>query len=535
MDRLNKEHAVADHILLLRRASRGKVILLIIGAVMTWGLWTTLQAGSQKVPAVDDKYATKLKELKAKWQIPADSPLTYQTEFWDIIQYLTEISLYEKQVPWLYQPGKLRQFFDEFNDQQQQYEHDRAAAYAIELKVPYLESPVPVNALDFADIWPFVLISLLAAAAIFGMRERVNAVVLSYLSANPDERNSTEGISIRSDFRVGTLSNFEEHGHPRFFYRSPLVLGPERLLVCALAVGTLYAVLEMESSYNPVLYHDMGSVLFDFLGAVWIFLILMCACLWLTWKYYSACLQKRIGSPVWGRFIYSFARVRNNIRSLRDNLIQRRPWLRAVALRSEAAIAFMALASVALPWIEQGHTRGFHLLLSQTAGPAQQVPGYIHPVSFYHIDPGVYSEFQFQLIVALAFVVIGVIMGLTPRREEEKNRWVRSVHKMQKVLGAATLLLGGNLLFHFVMLQDAASSMWFFPTVKVLLWQTDPIIATYTTSLIWSDPAIGFWIFLILCIILTALAFRPRSPALTRDLLSPPGTDDSPSPLMATR
>jgi hypothetical protein len=85
------DHEAAEHIKLLRRARRIRLVVLAVFVVVTWGLWTTLQAGDQKAAAITAQYDKRLIDLRTKWGIPSDVIIVYSMDTFDIINILTHL------------------------------------------------------------------------------------------------------------------------------------------------------------------------------------------------------------------------------------------------------------------------------------------------------------------------------------------------------------------------------------------------------------------------------------------------------------
>jgi hypothetical protein len=183
----------SDHVRLLRKAARTKLALLGLLLLVTWGLWTTLQAGDQKASTVDATYDVRLVGLKKKWNISTSSPIGYESETIDIIQALVAEKVDLRQMV---------EFEQELDALRGEYYNELGNAYSVHFKPPYLEESITVNGLGLADWWPFVFTVTLAAVLILSMRERVNAIMIAWMSQKTKDGAAKEDLIIRSDFRV---------------------------------------------------------------------------------------------------------------------------------------------------------------------------------------------------------------------------------------------------------------------------------------------------------------------------------------------
>jgi hypothetical protein len=469
---------VDEHVKLLRSASRGKLFFLSLAVVVTWGLWGTLQAGDQRMPSIQVKYDGNLADLKKKWKIPADSPIGYGSNLFDVFNALAqERNPLSRDIP------KETQFIDELNELRQKYNDERGLAYLVRLKMPYLVEPVEVSGLTLADWWPFALASILGAAIVLGMRERVNAIVLTSLADKEKSLTTSQSVIIRSDFHTGTLVEVHSSKQRYLVFRRPTMVHPESLVIYALVGTTVYLSFSFESSYNAAATHEMSSVLVDYLAAVWFFLIALVTLLLATRRDYIKGLERFIGVRVRGRTGHFLQRLSGVFNRVTERARLKHTWLGSVYWLWNPVLAILGLACLTLPWMIQGRVRGYRFLLSQASQG---------------IDPDLLWEFRVQLTIAVTFVCLCLLESLGLRRANARLSKITS--KSAFGLGMITLVLGGNLAFHFAMLEIAAESGVFFWKQNSGVFPAYPI---KESSLISADPAYGFWAFLLICLALT--------------------------------
>src|ERR1700689_5150643 len=87
------DHEATEHIRLLRKASRTRLTILGIFAVLTWGLWAMLQAGDQRALGITEEYNQKLLELRTKWDIPDKLIVSYSMGYPEIQSEITYLKL----------------------------------------------------------------------------------------------------------------------------------------------------------------------------------------------------------------------------------------------------------------------------------------------------------------------------------------------------------------------------------------------------------------------------------------------------------
>lgn len=562
------EHQVREHIRLLRTASRSKLAVLTIGVLVTWGLWTVLQASQQKWFGVADKYETDLSALKKKYKIPENvdfdiddplaigkvlmgkgSPFAGQrvTEEFKFLSDFSSLQTsydnernaagndqagrrtdtkYERQLSQLKQkygiPASIQlgvsdkssdvlmkltmdqkspfapksgatvlaQFETDFSALQDRFETDRETVFLVPVHVPYLDDTVGVNGLTLADWWPFGLIAILAVTITLHLRQRVNAIAVSWLSTVPEEQSEQQSIIIRSDFRVGTLTESPLPGPRYLVYRSSLTLQPETLLLIALSAIVLYVSASFESFYNPALSHTMDSTLFDYFAGVWFFSVVLAVLVWLTHRRYANALERFIGCPVYGAL--GWARLFLRRAKIQLDRLHTHAWLDSEHLLKYSIIftGALVLASLALPWMTPGDVRGYRFLYPASAPPIS--------------DPDIMSELQIQLGIAVAFPLCCLATSATALFT--RSKLVELVFKVEPYFGVLVLVLAGNVIFHCGMLQLGANAFGLFGFATRIA-AIQPLRPADLGPLVPYNPAFGLAIFSLLCLILTIFVF----------------------------
>lgn len=466
-----------EHLRLFRAALRSKIVVLLVAAVLTWGLWATLSQGDQKLQPLQDQCTKNLQAFKSKWGLPPDFPITLDSNQFDILMALMQSKL-------LPSIKNQLQFLGEVQSEQDTCRQLIRSAYVVDVHLPYLVASISINGLTFVDFWPFIMIAMAAAFLGFHRREHTNAIVLAWLANAEPDTSSMQLLSVRSNYRVGELHEASLGNDRVFLYEIPLVIQPETLLLYALLVVTLYASLSLEGSHQIELSHEMPSVLSDYFAGLWLYSAALAYFLKKTWNYYDSRVEAVVGRPVLGRTRLWLAKRSRSIRSLGRRITQRLAGsLHPPRSVPEAALSLAALGSLALPWMRPGPIRGYPLLRGVDT-----------------VDDDISTELQVQLIFAVAFILLCLVCSLLDGRiSRQKSRWLR---KWLSRYGLLVMVLVGNLLVHIVVLQLTASSDWWLITGHVL--ETRPLITT--------DPAYGFLLFG--CIV-GWLTLRLRNKALT--------------------
>jgi hypothetical protein len=394
--------------------------------------------------------------------------------------------------PLLKDAAKTDAFIGELNVLQEEYGAEREQAYLVQLRIPYLQQPIEVDGLSLADWWPLGMFAVLAAAITLSMRQRVNAITVSWLALRTEDPLAKHSVIIRSDFRSGTLTE-SRAPEPRYFiYRERFTLQPEALVVYALVFGTLYLSISLESLYNPGLSHEITSTLWDYFAGIWFcfFVIFMLVCV--TRRKYARVLEQLVGCPVYGRVSGTLRRFYAKVNGV-SRRGSHRAWLNgnSWALVSGIVLPILALGCLALPWMEPGGVPGYRFLSSQ-------VPSQLG-------DFDVFAELRTQLAFAIVFVVLCFVVAVVARRIP--RRTTELLLTTERCIAVAVLALGGNLVFHFAMLQLAVDSIGFFGYVNSITPPSSPQLG----PLVFTDPGYGLWIFLLLCLLLTLRSFCVRS------------------------
>jgi hypothetical protein len=476
----------AEHIRLLRRASRTRLILLGFWVVATWGLWAVLQAGDQRTLPVDKTYDERLVELKKKWNISAERPFGLNSDDSEVIGAL----LKEKDERFK-NVMQVIQFENELGAIRNEFYAELGRAYIVHVKVPYLQESVEVNGMTLADWWPFGLIAIVAAALVLSMRERINAIVVSWISYNRNENPTKKDLIIQSDFLVGTLSKGGNPDKQCMVYRKPVMIQPESLILFALICATVYMCLTFGLSENPANSHEMESM-FDYSGTVWFCIVALGILVWLTRKRYLERLEQCTGIPIRGRMSENLEQVvGSRWRRVRGALDSIR-WLRKLSPMSEALFAVAALLCLYFPWMNPNQIRGYRFFLPDAPAP---------------LNGDLYFELQLQLYIAILFIVLCLIDWFAKTKLRE--RWYELLSRVRRILGFVTAILLGNLVFHFTMLQMVVTAQ----SERVLLLLPVNFLArphpVKNSSLAWTDPSYGFWVFLILCLMLMMVGKKP--------------------------
>jgi len=322
------------------------------------------------------------------------------------------------------------------------------------------------------------MVAVTSAIIVFQLRQRANAIVLSWLGFNNPDVPSRELLRIRSNYRVGLLHEETIHKKPFLVYRPPLIVQPESLFVYTLLGLTLYSSFSLETAHRIEMSHEMRSVLFDYLSVLWFFSMAIAYLIYRTWLYYEQSLEAAVGRPVTGPIRSMLA----NSSALLDKPVKNKIELKlyqALSMPgriSDSVWALAALGTLFISWMEPASIRGYTFLTGAK-----------------NLDAGLATELRYQLYLAIVFVLLCIFRSLAHNRLSQKRsytltRWTRKLGLVVIVV----IVLIGNLWFHVAILRIIAGSAltsWF-------VLENKPLIDT--------DPGLGFLLFSALVLFLAA-------------------------------
>ena len=407
------DREATEHIRLLRKASRTRLTILGIFAVLTWGLWAMLQAGDQRASAISDPYNKRLLDLRKKWDIPDKLIIAYSMDCTDLLNEITYLKLTTD-------PTKTLGFCNELSPLRDEYFAALEPAYIVHVKMPYLQDPIEINGLSIADWWPFGLIAIVASAIVLKWREWVNAVIVAWISYSRNEVADKKDVIIHSDFLVGTLAKSSAN-RPRMVYRKRWMIQPESLLVYTLIGITIYLSFSFGFFQNPANSYEMESVLFDYVAGIWFFLVILGCLVWSTRKHYVDSLRQYTGISIHGALTERFESAAGYLKRKIKWVLTRRRWLLRISSHYDTLFAVLALICLRFPWMNPNQIRGYRFFLPDAPN---------------NMDSDLYLELQIQLYVAISFVVLCLIVSFV--KTQRSGRVVRILRRLRRYTGVVT-------------------------------------------------------------------------------------------------
>jgi hypothetical protein len=483
------EREASEHIRLLRKAARTRLFILGVFPLLTLGLWAALQAGDRRAAEVNASYQGKLQDLRTKWEIPNSIQFDLGADLFDLTQSLVQDQIDNKASA--QDIGKHIRFEADFINLQSEYFSGLHDAYTVSIKLPYLQEGTGVNSLTVANWWPFVFIAIVASSVVLSMRERVNAVVVAWISRTYEEQRQAQGLLIQSDFTVGDLYQRRGPNGEYFVYRRSLTLQPESFLIYALIIITVYLSFAFGLFQSPASSDSMDSMLFDFVAFLWTFIVAVSILLLHTKHRYRSSAEKYVGKPVNGWLVDAVSRGVTRIRFAFLSFAGRQAFLRLIIRAFIPLIAVCALATFVLPWISPNGIPGYRLLL-------------LHG-SFERLSDYLFWEFGLQVWLAALFVVYVVFVWAAQKKFPRVN--LKIFFQIQRWWGYTTIFLISNIIFHCLMLEMLAEGESRYTIMLTAQWnylarphyvKNSPLIAL--------DPGDGFWLFSLACVALAVIA-----------------------------
>jgi hypothetical protein len=385
----------------------------------------------------------------------------------------------DEELPWESTPGPGMEFIAAAAADKkaafERYDIQRNEAYQIDIQLSAESgsSTVKVNALTVAKIVPFCVLIVFAIIALLGFQQaEYKRQLQAQLEMGPaaDLPNAiveTQFLAVPSSSSRRTLGSFFE-------------LSPTELAVRSLVVAAILLLFQIVSAFTLTLVQLTNSVILNYQFGLSACVAIFVSALVITRKSYMRSL---------GRFPQaadgddpSFSPIGR--------------WLTLV-------IASIACLSLAAPWAvetsldPEDRFRGFEFLTSQ------RPTGKFFNYTTYQLSPPIFRDVRIIVCIAVAFLVfcfLGVAISYVAA-----GRFQRLVSEIRRLLAAAVLFLAMYYLVFMAFLQYESS--YSVPWLDKLGYQGTP--DAKGSPMIYYNPAFGFWVFLVCCVTLVWLSFRP--------------------------
>ena len=489
---------------LIWRTVKLRVSLLILAIVVLLVVWSSLVNGNEEAQKIDTKFCEYLvdnhnalqeklteeinKAHASKPGVPMSQPLLLSSENqchvgssrnWIEITRQSDEQL--EGIPLAAPLSPVPDYVAKANDEDKkafaEYDMQRHAAYRLQIQLSseYSGSTIIVNAMTIAKIIPFCVFLVAAVVFILGFQQSAYRERLHTLFQNKTGDDLAEARA-ETQFFVGSL-----HQNPSRLEKY-LAVSPVDLAIGALGVALILLLTGIVSTFLLNLVQLTNSVISSYPFALYASLILLMGVLVITRKSYVQNAQPSAG------------------RQAADS--RRQPseskWL-------TLTLALVAGISLALPWAASSlwgdgeFFRGFEFLLNQ------RPTGHLFNYTTYALSPTIFRDVRIQVTIAVVFLTVcasDALVGFRPAK-----RLKEFLNHARGALAVCVSALSLYYLAYMAMLQY--ESVYWVPWLDQLAYQ-GPTNAK-GNPMIFYDPAYGFWIFLVCCLMLVWLSFTTET------------------------
>jgi hypothetical protein len=494
---------------LIWRTVKLRVSLLGLTIVVLLVVWSSLLNGNQEAQKIDAKFCEYLvdnhnavqrklaeevdKSLESRPDIPKSQPLLLSSEDqchigssrnWIEITRNTdeeiplEIPLSPSIPPPVFIVKGANEKWKAFSD----YDIQRHAAYRLQIQLSseYSASTIIINALTVAKVVPFCVFLVLAVVLILGFQQSAYRRQLRVLVRNKTGDDLSE-VMAETQFFAAPFDR--DPSRPEKY----LAASPVDLAISALGVALILLLVGIVSTFLLNLVQLTDSIVLSYPFALYASVILLVSMMVITQKSYAEFAQPRV----------EHQKHDSNYRPSRES-----KWL-------TLATALIACVSLAFPWVTESSKdgdffRGFEFLLNQ------RPTGELFNYKTYAFSPAIFRDVRLQVIIAVAFLAVCVLDALFgfPRTKRLAALW----HQVRRLLAICVAALTVYFIFFMAFLEY--ESVYWVPWLDKLGYQGPASAKGY--SLLYYDPAYGFWLFLVCCLFLVWLSFttKPDGPGI---------------------
>lgn len=268
------------------------------------------------------------------------------------------------------------------------------------------------------------------------------------------------------------------------------------ILLTALALVSLKLIV----GYDPTSIHTADSIFFSYYFLLFCAATVLCGLLIKTRSMYAEVIAQRIGSPVMSARLFWVSRIRQRTTAVLDNhtVVGTR-----LSLVLSSAATLLGFVFFFLPWTQQRMLAGYQFVIPQKPIPGMMSGGPLHLPMFYPVDPRVFQEIRYQVVVALLFLLMCVVHSILLIARKAKHL-EKVVFRARLWAGYAVAFLAANYLFYMAILQYESQAPNSMALTKYLF--SSNIVGGRGLPMMLYDPAYGFWGFVCCCAILLALS-----------------------------
>jgi hypothetical protein len=484
---------------LIWRTAKLRVALLIFAIVVLLIVWSSLLNGNQEAQKIDSKFCEYLvdshnsvqkrlvkeanKSSESRPDMPKLEPLLLSSEDQCHIgtarNWIEITKDTDEQLPFQTSINPSLDFMAKAEDEKRRafadYYMQRHEAYRlqIQLSAEYSGSTIIVNALTVAKVIPFCVFLLLTIVLILGFqqtayRRQLRALVL--------KKTGDELSLAMAETQFFAASLDPDPSHPE----KCLAVSPIGLTITVVSAALLLLTTIIVWTFLLTLVQLTDSIILSYPFMLYASVILLSGILIITRESYLRGAESD---------------TERDKRNYANPLSPGSKWLTLVS-------ASVAGFSLVFPWATESNSdegaflRGFEFLLNQ------RPTGHLLGFTTYALSPSIFRDVRIQVNVAVAFLVICLADVLLPLCRIKTI--MVFLHQVRRLLAVCVLILSVYYLAYMAFLLY--ESTYWVPWLDKLGYQGSPTAKGW--SMMFYDPAYGFWMFLLCCLLLIWLSLK---------------------------
>jgi len=365
--------------------------------------------------------------------------------------------------------------FDRDKAELAEYDQKRRAAYKLEIGLSSqgAESKIIVNALNVAEVVPFVIVLIFSIVVVLGFQQNAYRKhlrnILKGMKSDEELNHGIVGSQFLSGFDIGSQADFGRR----------MALSPEGTAIWILIVAVSYLLLAVLAAFIINLIHLTNSIFLNYLCGLY------------TLSFILTVLLR-------GTHVKYQQHSENESKKTSKLLTKSTAWLKSPW--TVCALSAMAIFSVFLPWTTSlglvGTLKGYNFVLAQKVVSQ----GYGH--TQYPIAPNLFAEIRFQLLLVALFLVISPISSFVS--DKSQTIWTKALRKGNALLALLTLFLCLNYLLYMGTLEYGALTYSDFDSSLFV----SGFGRAGGFAMSFYDPSYGFVLFLFCCLMLAWKSLR---------------------------
>jgi hypothetical protein len=466
-------------------------------------MYSVAQIGRQRLAAINSASAKSRLAYYAAHNVPANATpdTAWQDDEIEAAWDRAFISIAGSDERWLkaFEPQIVRVHNIE------EFDRERRDAFNVELSPPYVKDTFTINAVDMANLCPFVMITLLTLLLALRIRQRAYELALAstFLGGRPSPSERAK-LHALAEFRVGTLRMRESLKGQVWVYKKPFTAFAETLImlvVVALVAWYSGKLLPLSDAAMEATH----SVFLNFYGYMFTAFLAALAISGKTSSYYTNYTRSILGAPVMGCVSYRVTRLIASALSMAPGGTRISKTFRGSLV---AFVGIISLVCLAFPWMTSSLSGGrefygfdflrLHPPFSRSASLLKSVEG------FHALDPQIFSEFRAILVVSVLFVVFSTAASRNWLRRKDRTL---DLQKTRRLFSYLLLMLAGYVMCYLLALNflQSKSSLAQANVVVGMMFEGTKTRVAKGLPLLAYNPCPAFWVFFASCVLLAAV------------------------------